>query len=343
MTKRKNDIKIKIDDFISAANLEENWELKVSRAEQVRAIVKVGTNKGTFALKKVSHKAEKINFIYEAQEHLWKNGFRNQSRWLVTQSGQPFVPLEDGNSYFLTTWIHGKESNITRPDQIKEIMRLQANLHQCSLGFTPSCYAKINPKWGQWDKKFESDIGKLKKMYNEVKLQPDSALVSAFLVTAEGIIQMAEDGKEFFNPSAYNEVLNRAIAEKGFVHGDLAYHNLICSNDGKLNVIDFDYCSQNLRIHDLARFLRRVMRRANWDIDLNFSILQAYHEVYPLNEAELEILKAMMHLSKRYWRAVKRGFLTKRYTPKKAIDCIYKEAGQLDKRKKYLNSFPTKL
>jgi CotS family spore coat protein len=343
MANRKKDIIIKLDDFISAANLEENWGFKVLRAEQVRAIVKVETNEGTFALKKVDHKPEKINFIYEAQEHLWKNGFRNQPRWLVTKSGQSFVPAGDGHFYFLNTWINGKESTVTNPDQIKEIMRLQATLHQCSLGFTPSPNAKIKTKWGQWDKKYESDIGKLKKFYNEVKLQPDTALVSAFHDTAEGIIKMAEAGKELFNTSAYTEVLNRAIDAKGFVHGDLAYHNLICSNDGKMNVIDFDYCSQNLRINDLARFLRKVMRRADWDTDLNLFILQAYHEVYPLCDDELEILKAMMHLSKRYLRAFKRGFITKRYTPGKAIDCLYEEADALDKRKKYLDSFPTKL
>lgn len=343
MANRKKDIIIKLDDFISAASLEENWELKVLKAEQVRAIVKVETNKGIFALKKVRHKPKKINFIYEAQEHLWKNGFRNQPRWLVTKNGQHFVQAADGDFYFLNSWINGKESDIRNPDQIKEIMRLQANLHRCSQGFTPSSNAMIKTKWEQWDKKFDSEVGKLKKFYNKMKLQPKSSLVSAFLETADGIIKMAEDGKELFNTSAYNEVLNRTIAEKGFIHGDLAYHNLICSNDGKMNVIDFDYCSQNLRIHDLARFLQRVMRRADWDTDLNLSILQAYHEVYPLGEDELEILKAMMHLSKRYLRAFKRGFITKRYTPGKAIDCLYEEAEALDKRKKFLDSFPTKL
>lgn len=343
MAKRKKDIRINLDEFISNANFEKNWGLTVVCAEQVRAVVKVQTNKGTYALKKVGHKPEKINFIYEVQEHLWNNGFQNQPRWLVTNSEQPFVPAGDGNFYFVSEWINGTESDIRKPDQLKEIMRLQATLHQSLLDFTPSPNAVIKTKWENWDTNYESHVHKLRTLYNEVKQQPESQLGSTFLETAQDMIKMAEAGKKLFNTSAYYQVLNQVVTEKGFIHGDFTYHNLIRSTDGKMYVIDFDYCSQNLRIHDLAHFLPKVMRRAKWDIDLNHSILQAYHEVYPLGEDELQILKAIMHLPRHYWKMVKRGFITKCYTPDKTIKIMRKEAAELDKRKKYLDSFPTKL
>ncbi|WP_180954439.1 CotS family spore coat protein [Bacillus sp. V5-8f] len=343
MAKRKKDIKIKLIDFISDANLEKHWGLTVKNAEQVRAVVKVETDKGTYALKKVDHKPQKLHFIYEAQEHLWKNDFHNQPRWRITCNGQSFVPASDGNFYFLNEWIDGTESDIRKLDQLKEIMRLQAALHHCSVGFSPSPYAVIRTKWHGWDKKYESAVEKLKSLYNEVKQQPESHLGSVFLETAPVMIKMADDGKKHLNATAYQQVLNQAVIEKGFIHGDFAYHNLIRSKDGKMHVIDFDYCSQNLRIHDVARFLRKVMQRANWDIDLNYTILQAYHEINPLCKEELEVLKAVMHLPKSYWKIVERSFITQRYTQEKTVQMISKEAATFDKRLKYLESFPTRL
>lgn len=343
MADSKRGIKINVDEFISAAKLDENWGLTVLSAKQVRAIVKVETNKGTYALKKVDYSPEKLNFIYEAQEHLWKNGFQNQSRWLVTKSGKPFFEIGNGHSYYLNNWINGKESDIKKLDQLIEITELQATLHQSSRGFIPSPNAEIKTRWEDWESDYELNIARLRNLYNQVKIGPESDMDLAFLNTAEEAIKMAETGMELLKASAYKEVLNQAIDEKGFVHGDFVYHNFIRSNEGKMHVIDFDFCVQNLRVRDLAVFLVSLMHRADWDVVLNEKILKAYHKVYPLSEEELKILKAIMHFPKHYWRVVMRGFITERYTSKKTIRKLRKEYKKLMKLQRYLDSFPSRL
>lgn len=343
MADSKRGIKINVDEFISAAKLDENWGLTVLSAKQVRAVVKVETNKGTYALKKVDYSPEKLNFIYEAQEHLWKNGFQNQSRWLVTKSGKPFFEIDNGQYYYLNNWINGMESDIKELDQLIEMMELQATLHRSSLGFTPSSNAEINSKWEVLESDFESDIAKLRNLYKQVKIGPETDIALAYLKTAEKAIRMAETGLELLKASAYKEVLNQAIDEMGFVHGDFVYHNFIRSDEGKMHVIDFDFCVQNLRVRDLAVFLMSLMHRADWDVVLNEKILKAYHKVYPLTEEELKILKAIMHFPKHYWRVVMRGFITERYTSKKTIRKLRKESKKLMKLQKYLDSFPLRL
>ena len=229
--------------------------LKVKKAKQVRSIAKIETNKGTFALKKVGYQPQNLHFIYEAQEHLWKNGFQYQPRWLVTNSGLPFVQSPDENFYFLNTWINGKESDVKNYKQLKEIMRLQANLHQYSQGFTPSHNAMIKTKWDQWDMKYESYVRKFKNQFNEVKLQPESPFGYVFLETAEGFIEMAEEGKELFHTSTYPEVLNQAIAQRDSYTVTLPTTMYLFKNQN-MNVIDFDYCSQNLRINRFGPFCK---------------------------------------------------------------------------------------
>ncbi|WP_180954119.1 CotS family spore coat protein [Bacillus sp. M6-12] len=343
MANGEKDIDNSLEDFISAAQLQKNWGLNVLNAKQVRAVVKIETSKGTYALKKVNFTPEKLNFIYEAQEYLWEKGYQHQSRWLPASNGQPYVKSADGSYYYINQWINGKESDVKDSEQLKTMMEMQANFHLSSLGFTPSSKAKVPAMWEQGIKDYEFIVKELKSFYADIKQQPLSKFESAFFQTAEPMTNMAEEGLALLKQSSYEKAMNRAMAEKGLVHGDFAYHNFIKATDGDLYVIDFDLCAQNLRILDLAYFIRKVMDRAKWDINLTYTILEEYHKINPITEDELQILKAMLHLPKRYYKYVKQGLELEQFRNSDTIKQMEKEAAKLSKRIKFLNEFPRKL
>ena len=332
-----------LNELIPGLNLLELYGLRATSAKPVRAVIKIETDRGTFALKKVSHKPEKLQFMYEAQEHLWRNGFQNLPRFMKTLDGRPFVEVHDG-LVFLNNWIDGVESNVRDPEQLDQIVRLQARLHRAARGFVPSVHAAIKTRWAGWIERFEGELADIKNAYDLYKDQePQTELEHAFLETVGPMLEMADTGVRLLKESPYQDVLRRERKLRGFVHGDFTYHNFIRTPDGDMQVIDFDYCAHELRAHDFARFMRKMLRRTNWDIKVGNTILQTYHQVDPIHEDELQVLKALLFFPQRYWRAVERGFFSKRYTPEGSVKKMRQEVARLDNWKRYLEAFPTKL
>jgi CotS family spore coat protein len=340
---KEKELTYELKDFAPEVELEDVYGMKILDAKQVRAVVKLKTDQGTFALKKVNHKPEKLQFIYEAQEHLWNNGFKKLPRFVKTLDGRPFLELEDG-LIFLNNWIDGEESDVNDVEQLKQIVRLQAKFHQASRGFTPSVGAHIKTRWAGWIERFEDELQDIVNTYGRFKGQdPQNELEATFLETVEPMLEMAEMGVRLLKESPYLDVLRRERGLRGFVHGDFTYHNFIRTPDGDMQVIDFDYCAHELRAHDFARFMRKMLRRTDWSIETGNLILQTYHEVDPLHEDELMVLKAVLYFPQRYWRAVERGFISGRYSPEGAMKKMRQEVAKLDNWKRYLDAFPTRL
>jgi CotS family spore coat protein len=340
---KKDSLTYDLSTVIPGVDLQELYGLEVKSAKEVRAVVRLETDKGVFALKKVSHKPEKLQFLYEAQEHLWNNGFQTLSRFVKTLDGKPFVDLGD-ELMFLNTWLDGEEMNVKSREHLIEVVQLQARLHQASRGFNPSVHASIKTRWAGWIERFEDQLNDILIVHDRLKGQtPESELEFVFLKTVEPMLEMAEKSVDLLKASPYQDVLYRERQLRGFVHGDFTYHNFIRSPQGVMQVIDFDYCAHELRAHDFARFLRKMLRRSDWNPEVAETILRTYHAVDPLHEDELQVLKAVMYFPQRYWRAVERGFLSHRYSPEGSVKKMRQEVAKLDEWKRCLDVFPTSL
>lgn len=340
---KKDSLTYDLNEVIPGVDLQEQYGLQVLAATPVRAVVRIETDQGVFALKKVSHKPEKVQFLYEAQEHLWNNGFQNLPRFVLTRAGKPYVDLGE-ELLFLNTWLDGVESNVRDPQQLEEIVRLQARLHEASRGFAPSLGATIKTRWAGWIERFQDQQNDMLLCYDRYKEQePQNELEKAFLETIEPMLEMGEKSLQLLKASPYPDVLRRERRLRGFVHGDFTYHNFIRSPEGVMQVIDFDYCAHELRAHDFARFLRKMLRRNDWDVEVANTILKTYHTVDPLFEDELQVLKAVLYFPQRYWRAVERGFLSHRYTPEGSVKKMRQEVARLEEWKRCLEAFPTSL
>lgn len=92
------------------------------------------------------------------------------------------------------------------------------------------------------------------------------------------------------------------------IHGDVAHHNFLRHQNGKLYLIDFDLCAKSKKETDYLQLAIRVLPYINWDLDLLFTLspLQQYERdpwflyglLYPS-----EVLREWNHFfRKKGWR-----------------------------------------
>ena len=57
-----------------------------------------------------------------------------------------------------------------------------------------------------------------------------------------------------------------------------------------MNLIDFDYCTIDLRVVDLADFILKGIKNVAFDIEKAIEAIDSYNEVYPLSKEEYKML-----------------------------------------------------
>lgn len=84
-------------------------------------------------------------------------------------------------------------------------------------------------------------------------------------------------------------------------HGDLDHHHVLMGN-GYTAIIEYNRMRLGLQASDLYRFMRKVMEKHNWNLDLGLSMLDAYERVLPMEKQERASLYCMFLYPEKYWK-----------------------------------------
>jgi CotS family spore coat protein len=284
------------------------YDFEVIEVQPVRAAYLLKTTKGAFALKKADYKANKLEFIHSAIEHLYNNGFKRLARTYLTRNGKTHIEV-DGEIYFLTNWLQGREADLKSAKDMYNASQTLAELHLASKGFTPppDCKPKVN--LGKWPNKFQKRCNELLEFRDRVRESTSYGKFDRlFLSNVDYYYEQSLKAISMLARSSYLDLVKKAQEERGFCHRDYTYHNLIIDSFGVPHVIDFDYCVIDLQIADISRFFQKVMRKSQWEFDKVKGLLNSYEKINPLSPQDLEVLYISMMFPQKFWRLVRRYY-----------------------------------
>ena len=282
---------------------------------QIKAIVPykdcyiVNTSKGKKILRKCKSSPGRILFVHGAKEHLYNNNFRNIDRFICTADGRPYIFIDE-NIYTMTDFIEGRECDFNNRDDIVKASRLLASLHRASRGYVPLRGCVHQDDLGKLPFYFEKRLGelrRLKKLADKRKSEFDYLYINYvdyFIRTGEEVIKL-------LSKSHYNELVDKARREGVFCHHDFTYHNIIC-DENETFITNFNYCCFELKLYDIANFLKRKMRKCNWDLKEAGIIIDEYRSIEDINKDEFFILWIMLKFPQKFWRIANRYYNSRR-------------------------------
>lgn len=265
----------------------------------------VHTTSGRKLLKKSQFHPNRLLFVHGAKEHLYKNGFKSLDRYLCTVENDPYISL-NGNFYTLTNMIEGRECNLDNRDDTISSARLLASFHKASRGYIAPENSRVEDDLGKLPIYFNkrlNELRKLKKMARKGRSSFDYLFLESidhFYETGEKVVKQLEN-------SRYMELVRTAQQEKIFCHHDYTHRNIIFS-DSKVFLTNFEYCCYELKIYDIANFLRRKLRKCNWNANEAKLIIDEYTKIEPINEEEFFIMKLMLLFPQKFWRVANRYY-----------------------------------
>jgi spore coat protein I len=317
--------------------IENKYGINIKSISPYRDAHIIGTSKGKKLLKKNVLSPDRILFIHTAKEHLFNNGFLNLDRYLCTEDGEPFIVIDD-NVYTVSDYIDGRECNFDDISDVIKAAKSLASIHNASRGYVPPVSSKPRDELGKLPSYFSKRLEDIKRLRNIAKKE-GSKFDFSFLKNFNYIYDLGESALLQINNSKYHELVEKTRLDGIFCHHDFTYHNIIC-NENKTSVINFDYCCFELKVYDVANFIRRKMRKCNWAIREAKIILDKYCSIESISKDEFLILKIILQFPQKFWRVANKYYNSKRsWTEKSYISKLEEVIDELEYHRKFLEKF----
>jgi CotS family spore coat protein len=265
--------------------------------------------------------SRRLLFNLSVMDYLWERGFHRMSRLIKNTDGRMYVECTDGLA-FLTEWIEGRHVNFLNRFELKKSVHLLAEMHLLGEGFDPPKNCHPRNDIGQWEEKWRRRIEDLEKMA-VLSLDGRTSFDVEFQKIYPFSIKDAWEALDALSLIGYGSYCLKLQNKRPICHRDFVYHNIIYQ-EPNVYLIDFDYCVQDSRVTDLARFVRTCGKRYNWKEGLAEEIVYWYHRYYPLSLREQELLLAVLKFPHEIWRAGHRWYFSSR-RPRELVELIKQE------------------
>ena len=337
-----------------AVGVLENYEIEVLRTWKGRGAILCESDKGLLILKEYTGPKDKIVFQDALLRQIRDQGFLAVENLLRTKEGEFIVYDQDRTPYILKTYFEGKECNLRDTRECIQAVKALARLHKASRVKLQN-FPKLEHRaeFGI-DKEYEKHNRELRKVRKFLKEKSQKTNFEIFLLKHYDYffriaLQTAEEAGSYLAGRKKDETEDSCI----ICHGDYQYHNIIVRNrdnheerengdDGKteMAIINFEKCIPDNPVRDLYLFLRKLLEKSGWSLELGTLLLTAYDEERPLTAEDYRQLYYRLLYPEKFWKIVNFYYNSgKAWIPGRNMEKLEKLLGQEPEKNKFLENY----
>ena len=270
-----------------------------------------------------------------------ENGFLNVDTFVRNASGELLTTHEeDGRKYILKNWFEGSECSVKDISDVSAAVAALAKLHTAldeaavyfrENGKNPAVERlKLSESYVRHMKelKLASNYLKNKKKRSEFELLAYKNIGSFYGEAVEAVKKLT-DGR-------FDERFARAEENGELMHGSYSYHNVLFLNSG-VAVTNFDKCRNECQICDLYQFMRKILEKYDWDIQVAYKMLDEYDKVKAISEKDLELLSVLFSFPEKFWKLINYYYnMNKAWIPPKSMEKLQLVIAQNSRRLDFL-------
>lgn len=284
-------------DILCKYDLSEEFFAKLSLEIEdiipLRKVFVLLTNEGKKILKLIDSSEERILFINEALNYIYKE-YNDVLSYYVNKDGKIVHHFRE-NTYVLLDMIEGREATFTNPIEIEMCAKSIANMHKASKGIFNKLNGDIvKGNLGEYlpyqFNKAKEDLDNIKEYVKRFRHKDE--FDKTFLENVDNNIYQIQKAIELLAMCEYNSMLED-FNKRVLCHNDLAHHNFIIDGD-RVKIIDFDYCKIDTRAVDVANYVIRVIKNSYYDISKFKLVLDSYNSIEKLSKQEIKLIYSII-------------------------------------------------
>ncbi len=241
------------------------------------------TEDGLRILQEYPGSVQKLIWQKLIQEKIEDSGIACTDMLLPNLEGELYSRDRAGTVYTLRCWYRGRECDTHAIADIRKGARVLAQIHTVMTIPYQQQYAppSLYEDCLRHNRELKRTARYLKKRRQKNTFEELlAASMEAFIRQGEDALAMM-DKKEEKPPCAGRET--------GVCHGDFTQHNLLFDGQ-RIVVIGFQKWNYEKQSADLYRYMRKILEKNDWNMQLFEQMLQWYQDVRPLPEEEKQDL-----------------------------------------------------
>lgn len=270
------------------------YELEIHEVKKGRGAYICQTDQGMKLLVPFRGSNEKGLILKEMLAQLQSFGFFVEQ--ITTNEKGEVVTVDEntGERFIVKDYIAGEELNVNSEAELRAAIGLLALYHRAA--------ERVSIELPQsWQESAGLVIDSRKRHLRE-------------LVKTKNYIRNRKKKSEFEQMfmSAYNNILGtmeqsiqilelQSSPKSILCHGEVNHHNILCDHE-TWHLVHFESFTYSWRMVDLANFLRKIMEKNDWNIELGKMLLENYQSCVRLGQEEYEQLYGLLLFPERFWK-----------------------------------------
>lgn len=273
----------------------EKYALTVEQIGRGRGSYICTTDQGMKMLTPFRGSQERAQFLKVFYEYMNENGFVME-QIVPTSEGELLVEDDSGVRYLLKDMFAGTESSTRNWDEMCAVAGELARYHLASAGCTLEVPEFMRAGREKILSNYEKHVRELIKVKNYVRTRrKKNEFEQKFWQQYPYYIAQAQQAVDFMKDSSPEQ------GEYLLCHGDFNHHNVLRTDKG-YQIIHFEHLEYHYAITDLANYLRKMMEKNNWRVELGEEIISAYDKVRTITDYEYRQLYIMLCFPEKFWK-----------------------------------------
>ena len=275
------------------------YELTADRSARTRGALLCYTSQGLLILREFHGSEKKLKKQQELLLHLKECGM-NTDYFLQNTQESLVSKDKDQMAFTLQHWYEGRECDTKSRDDIIKSVRTLARLH---------ILMKMEPVEEYRERslrdeylRHNQELRKIRKFIR--KKGASSVFEKDYLASVEWFLQRAQYAAELLDETEYDSLREKVWREGQVCHGEYNQHNVLMlkGEDETAAVTNFGHWNFDIQMADLYRFMRKILEKYNWNLNLAQEMLREYHRIRPISKAEWQNLRVRFTYPEKYWK-----------------------------------------
>lgn len=312
----------------------EQYELEIRALRRGRGAWICETDQGLKLLREYKGTKKRLEF-----EESVLNTLREQSNLLVDQyrrnkEGELLSVSEDGSRYIVKDWFLDPECNVQSEEEAVRAVARIAALHRLLRRI------ETEEEWNLGSILTEPMAEEMERHNRELRRVRN--YISRKRKKTEFEICVMGDFPLFFEQA--QEAANGLAAmvrEQGtpgryLCHGELNQHHILMGT-GTVAIIEFNRMHLGVQAGDLYHFIRKVMEKHGWNLNLGLKLLDAYNRILPMEKKDREYLYYLFLYPEKYWKQLNFYYnASKAWIPARNVEKVKNLERQQENRNRFL-------
>ena len=274
--------------------------------------------------RKLECQAELLTLVEQAGEILTDLPLKNKEGCYITYDKEN-VP------YVVKQWYEGRECDTQSVKDIRRSVAALASLHNTMKMPVREHYIRES-----LITEYERHNRELRKIRKFVcGKQKKNAFERRYLDSISCFLWQGEEALRKLEASSYRKLRKESLEEGYVCHGEFNQHNVLFLSE-QTAVVNFEQWNYDVPVSDLYQFMRKILEKHNWDLDIGRQMLDAYDAVRTLSQEELENLRIRFFSPEKYWKLSNYYYThSKVWISQKNLEKLEKLIEQYDKWRRF--------